>query len=249
MDDNQAPPVEAQNQTVPTAETPEVAAPETDENQQPEQKAPEEDPAAKSQRAMERRIQRLTAARYQEQARAQQALEQAQQLQARLAQYEAPPEPQQDAPDPVRIASELRLIEKTTEKSNAVANDGKARFPDFMTAVQKLNAEVGAMTDNFGRPTPMLKAILGAKDPAALIHHLGTNPDEAADLASLGSHTERVWRLAEIAAAISQPKEPKQSTAPKAIPTVKGATRDDGGVSDSLSTEEWIKRRNKQARG
>jgi molecular chaperone GrpE (heat shock protein) len=242
-----------------SAETPEVAAPETAEQQPQEEQQPEKEDPSKPLRNMERRIQRLTAARYQEQARAQQAAQEAEQLRQRLAQYEQPPESAPAAQrqvDPVALADEIATIREVTAKSNAVAEDGSKRFGRevFQKAVATVIEEAGplvrpiAPNTTVGKPTPLGEAILAADDPAAVIAHLGADPELAASLAGM-SPTQVVRRIARLEVELAKPAEPKQSQAPKAIPPVKPVARDDGGLSDDLPIEEWIKRRNKQASG
>lgn len=219
-------------------ETPEVAAPENDE-------AAERDDPTKVVKRMERRIDRLTAARYQAEARAEQAATQYEQLRAQFAQENPQQVGQQD---PVVLAREIAHVERITEKANGIAADGNKRFDGFGKAVQTVSAEVGALFDKRGKATPIGEAILAADDPAALIHHIGSNPDLAADLADM-TPIQQARKLARIEIEMSKPKEAPRSNAPKPLTPVKGASRDDGGVSDNLSIDEWIKRRNKQARG
>jgi hypothetical protein len=244
-----SPDAETQNPAPVLAETPEVAAPETAEQQPPEDAAKtEEDPQSKAQRNMERRIQRLTAARYQEQARAQQAAQEAEQLRQRLAQFEQPQEqPQQGIPPEkvFQVAQQLRDMEKVRDSIGAVLSKGKA-LEGFDAACNAVNEEIPFYTQQ-GAPTPFLRVVMECEAPEKVLHHLGNNPDLAAELASL-SPTQVARRLDRLEAKLKEPAEPKQSQAPKPIAPVKPVARDDGGLSDQLSTEEWIKRRNAQAR-
>lgn len=218
-------------------ETQEVAAPENDE-------AAERDDPTKVVKRMERRIDRLTAARYQAEARAEQVAAQYEQLRSQLSQET----PQQGQQDPVALAREIAHVERITEKANGIAADGNKRFESFGKSVQTIASEVGSLFDKRGKATPIGEAILAADDPAALIHHIGTNPDLAADLADM-TPIQQARKLARIEIDMAKPKEAPRSNAPKPLTPVKGAARDDGGVSDNLSIDEWIRRRNKQARG
>jgi hypothetical protein len=92
------------------------------------------------------------------------------------------------------------------------------------------------------------EAILDSDDPAALLHHLGTNADLAADLVGL-TPTQVARRIAKLEIELKQPKEPKQSTAPKPITPVRSAADTGSGLSDSLSPEEWRRRFYKLRRG
>ena len=216
---------------VPAQETPEVAAPENDE-------AAERDDPTKVVKRMERRIDRLTAARYQAEARADQAAAQFEQLRAQFAQENPQQVGQQD---PVTLAREIAHVERITEKANGIAADGNKRFEGFGKAVQTVSAEVGALFDKRGKATPIGEAILAADDPAALIHHIGSNPDLAADLADL-TPIQQARKLARIEIDMARPKETKQSLAPKPISPARAIARDTGALSNDLPMDEWAKR-------
>lgn len=239
MEELQASPVaEAQIPApVQTDETPEVVNPEPNEPQADETP---EDPRDKTVKSLQRRVDRLTAAKYQTQAEAQQARQQLEQLQARLAQYEQPEQPQQQQADPITLAKEIAKIEKVTEKANQIAKEGATKFKDFGEAVKVVNREAGQLFDQYGRATPFGEAILASDDPAAVIHAIGTNPDLAADLADL-SPIQQARRIARLEAELSKPKEPPKSSAPKPITPVK-ASKPDNGLSDDLPIDEWRRR-------
>lgn len=225
------------------AVTPEVAAPENVATQ-PEQPQ-EEDPHAKSIRSMERRIQRLTAARYEAQARAEQAQREANELKAK---FQEPAQQQPQQVDPVALAREIAAVERITDKANTIAKEGEKRFAgEFAQSLRAVTVEAGPLFEPNGKPTSLGEAVLEADDPAALLHHLGKNPDLAAELEGL-SPVQVARKVARIEAQMQAPKEPKQSTAPKPIAPVKGK-REEGGLSDDLPTEEWIKRFNQRRRG
>ncbi len=237
------------------AAPPEVATPEANADEQPDEpQKPEDDPRDKAVKSLNRRVDRITAARYQAEARAQQAAQEAEQLRQRLAQYEQGETPQPRQSDPLALANEIATIREVTAKSNAIAKDGEKRFEGFGKALSVVIEEAGPLVSPIqpgapiGKPTPLGEAILDADDPAAVLHYLGNNPDAAADLHGLTA-TQVARRIARIELEIGKAKEPKQSAAPKPIAPVKSVTRDDGGISDSLSTEEWIRRRNAQVRG
>lgn len=220
--------------------TPEVAAPETSD-------AAEREEPNKALQRMEQRISRLTAARYKAEARAEQAAAEAAQLRARFQQEQ--PQQQEQQQDPVALAREIAQVERVTEKANGIAKDGSTRFGDaFGKAVQTVAAEVGQMFEKSGKPTPLGEAILSSDDPAALIHHLGSNPDIAADLADL-TPIQQARKLARIELDMSKPRETKQSQAPKPITPARAVTRDTGGLSNDLPIDEWRVRFLKQMQG
>lgn len=236
-----SPVAETQNQAADIDAT-QVEQPE-DVDQEPEtqqEAATPDDPRDKAVKNLQRRIDRLTAAKYQTQAEVNQARQQMEQLQARLAQYEQPEQTQHPQADPVILAKEIAKIEKVTEKANQVAKEGAAKFKDFREAVQVVNREAGQMFDNYGRATPLGEAILAADDPAAVIHAIGTDAELAADLADL-TPIQQARRIAKLEAELSKPKAPPQSSAPKPITPVK-ASKPDNGLSDNLPLDEWRRR-------
>ena len=234
----------------PAQTTPVVADPESSEAEQHDDEPKDEaDPRDKAVKSLTRRVDRVTAARYQAEARAAELERQVQAYAQRLTQYEQPEQTQQQQVDPVALAKEIAKIEKVTERANGIAADGKKRFgAEFGSAVQTLSREAGAMFDQYGRPTGFGEAVLSADDPTAVINYLGSDPDLAAELADL-TPIQQARRILKIENELGKPKEPIRSNAPKPITPVKSAMRDDGGVSDNLSIDEWIKRRNKQALG
>lgn len=236
---NQAPELDAK----PEAVEPETTTPEPDAT-------PDEDSREKAVKSLQRRVDRVTAARYQAEARAQQAEERAQQAAQRLAQYEQPEQQTPQAPDPVALAREIAKIERTTEKANNVAKDGAARFENFKTALQTLSREAGPLFDQIGRPTPLGEVCLSADDPAALLHHLGSDPDLAAELADL-TPIQQARKIARLEIEMSKPKEPAKSSAPKPIEALTGrsglASKEPSQMTDR-EFAEWRKRQIAQRR-
>lgn len=244
-----APVAETQNTATEEAVTPEVATPETPaESQTPEEGS---DPREKAVKSLTRRVDRLTAAKYQEQARAQQLAQEAEQLRQRLAQYEQPQQPETLTPDKVlpiaqQMAEQLREQEKVRESVSTVLNKGKA-IEGFDAACNTVNETLPFYERN-GSPTPFLRAVLEGDTPEKVLHYLGTNPDVVEDLAGL-SPTKLARQLDRIERKLSEPPEPKASTAPKPVTPVRGSSRDNGELSDDLSIEEWNKRFQKMRRG
>lgn len=229
---------ETQNPAPVTDETPEVVTPETAEPEQADAEQPKEeaDERDKALKRMERRIQRLTAARYDAEARAKQAAEEAARYREQFQQPEA--EQKQDV-DPVKLADVIATVRDTTRRANEIAAKGSERFPDFQEAVKTVNEEAGALFTSHGLPTALGEAILDSEDPAALLHHLGKNPDVAAELHGL-SPIQQAKRIARIEQSMANPA-PKVSTAPKAIKPV-AAKAAPSGLADELSINEWARR-------
>ena len=181
-----------------TAQTaPEVATPEVEETKaaDEQQADPKEDDADKARRAMQRRIDKRTADLYRERAEKEQLAQRLAELEARAS---GQPEQQPEKLDPIALAKEIAAIERITEKSNAIANEAMKRFgDDFKVSLATVAEEAGQLFDQRGKPTAIGEAILDAEDPAALLHHLGQNPDLAAELhglspAALGRRIGRI---------------------------------------------------------
>lgn len=237
-----SPAAETQNPAAdPLAQTPEVAEPESAETPEQAQEEAQPDEADKSLKRMERRIQRLTAAKYQTLAEANQAKAEAEALRQKLAQYEQPEDRVPQGPDPIALAREISKIEKIAERSNAVAKEGATRYPDFEQAVQAIARDVGPLFDRVGRTTGLGEAVLAADDPAAVLHAIGTDPDLAADLSEM-TPIQQARRIAKLEAELSAPKAPPKSNAPKPLEPVKATKADAGGLDDSLDMREWTKR-------
>jgi hypothetical protein len=238
MQETQAAPVaEAQNTaTEQTQEAPEVVTQEP--TAEPAQESPEE-AHAKAIKRMERRIDKRTADVYRERA-------EKEQLAQRIAALEAKLTPDEDAPkpvvDPVALAREIAAAERLDEKCNAIAAKGRKEFPDFADALAELSKEL-PLFDKRG-PTDVMKVVLEADNPPALLHYLGKNPDIASDLADLSpiQLTRRLDRIErEMAVA------PKTSAAPKPITPVK-AVASESGLSAAKSDEDWARAREAELR-
>lgn len=232
---NVSPAEETQNQPADQTQTPEVVTPEnvaTEQQQAPEPEKVEEDDREKALKRMQRRIDRRTAELYRERAE-REALAQ------RLAQFEQKPQEQEAEPakaDPYQLAKEIADAERFNEACNTVFDKGSKKFKDFTESLQSLAAEVGPTFDKQGRPTPLMKVAMEAEDPAALLYHLGKNPDVAAELVDLPP-TQLARRLDRIERDIAQAGK-KVSSAPRPLTPVRAqgsATKDPSQMSDA----EW----------
>lgn len=230
-------------------ETPEVASPESNEAEhQPQEKS--EDDSDKSLKRLQRRVDRVTAARYQAEARAQQ-------LEQQLRQFlEQQPREQEEGkqvtPDEIeRIASqkarELVESEQIAKASNAIKSElvKKVGADGFSEVIATVTEEAGPLADERGRWTPLGEAVAESDDPAGLLIFLKDNPDTAAELQGLTA-AQLGRRIARIEAQINAPKaEPQPSKAPRPITPVKGGAST-SGEPDPKNTAAWIAWRNKQ---
>lgn len=212
-----------------------------DHPEQPERK--ELTPAEKEAYALRRRVSRLTREKYQYEAKLAQFERQAQPA------ADENPNPKANAPSTEDLraqARELVALERLNAKCDEVAARGEKAFSDFAEKVKELNAEVPIM-DGRGVPSPFMEAILDADDPARLIHHLGSNPDVAAELADL-SPRQQVRRLALIEKGLDAAPERKSSTAPTPLTPVKpGASS--SAPDPAKDVDAYIAWRRKQRAG
>lgn len=223
------------------AETPEVATPEPEEKPDPaEAERLERDKAI---RRMERRIDRKHAEAAEARARVQFLEEQLRSVQPK--QQEAEPAPvtrEQFERAVAERAREVASIERVNEQCNRIADQGKKEFPDFQDAIANVAQEV-ALFDQRGNPTTFMRVVLKADNAAAVLHHLGKNPDLAAELADMDPIDQAV-RLADIRREMVAKPSRSPSGAPKPLEPVKGkAKSDEPPITD---TARWIEWSNKQ---
>lgn len=229
-------------------QNPETADPEINEQerQQDPANANQGDDADKSLKRLQRRIDRVTAARYEAQAEARQLREQL----ARYQQADAQPQDEQRPPtedDIERRAQELSMVREVMTRSNRTYDEGvKAYGEAFERDVATLKDAAGDLINARGLPTPLGEAILDSDKAHELIHYLAENDDIAAELKGL-SAARLGRRLSAIEAELSKPKEPKPSKAPKPLEPVK-AGAGSTGEPDMKDTAAWIAWRNKQDR-
>jgi hypothetical protein len=229
-------PEQTQNALEQTQNAPEVVTPEVPAEQTTEQKAEtEKSDADKAQRAMQRRIDKRTADVYRERAEKEHL---AQRLAALEAQVSGKPEQQAEPVDPHALAREIATVERVTEKANGIAKDGEKRFgAEFKTALSAVVDEAGALFDNRGRPTAIGDAILDADDPAALLHHLGKNPDLAAELQDL-SPARLGRRIGQIEALMTAKPAPKPvSNAPAPAKPINASTGGSVNLGNATMSE------------
>lgn len=236
--ESQAAPVEAAQipSTDPATNSPVQAEPENPEGNAEPQK-PELTPAEREARALKRRVDRLTREKYQTQAELQQL-------------RQRPADPQVDASQMTeqevnRRAQQIAETRAFNDRCNEIDRVGRKEFPDFADKFAELSAEIPTFTEKGA--TPFMEAILDSDNPAALIHHLGSNPDLAAELADL-TPRQQVRRLALIERDMgAKEAPPKTSSAPKPIQPVK-PTATAGGPDPGKDPEAWIAWRNAQVR-
>ncbi len=228
---------------------PDAATPESNEAQQPETttEQPEQGDADKSLKRLQRRVDRVTAARYQAEA-------EARQLRERLEQYERQA-PQQDdqlttvRPEDVdRLANERaasiaqarevdrRGAEITSQLLEAVGSNDAVR-----AVVAAVTEEAGELIDpRTGRWTALGEAIEASDNPADLLKYLSLNEDTAASLRGL-SPARLGRKLASIESEMS--KKSKVSKAPVPLSPVTAAGSPVAKAEASMTDAEWYAQR------
>lgn len=253
--------IAAQNGDEPEPVEPEVTTPEPDPaaaGEDPEPK-PEGEKKPKTDWA-HRRIDRVTREREEARAEAKEAREEAARYRAIVEGAGAvdgdagdnptpPPPTALSEADVDRRAREI-VAEKTfTDKCNAVAETGKGRFEDWADTIANLG-RMGVLTEQGG---PVLNAALETDAPEVILHHLGSNPDEAERIAAL-SPTRMAIEMDRLAGRLKTAAAPKPtpiSKVPAPMTPVDGARAGnpidiyDPGISD----EDFFAQRERQTKG
>ena len=207
-------------------------------------------PEQRAMRKMERRIHTLTAGRGA-------AQREAEMLRERIAALETqrPAQTQQESDEPQqRPAIDPKEIDRiATQRADEIARnrDIARRASDVMKAGSKLGgfddavntvAEEIPFADRAGRPTPFIEAVFDSEAPAAILHYLGNNPDEAAEFADLGP-AQIGRRIAKLEAKLSAAPKQQTSNAPKPLKPVQpnGAGEKDPSRMTDAEFAAWRK--------
>ena len=229
-------------------EPPEVTAPENNEAEQQPQEESKPDDSDKSLKRLQRRVDRVTAARYQAEARAQQLEQELARYRERSANPEEPQQQPQYRPEDIdRLAEErareIATVQEVAQRSNEAFKDGLKTFGDaFKSSVAAVIEEAGELITTRGTPTALGEAILDSDKPAELLHYLGQNPDIAESLQGLSA--ARLGRR--ISAIESEMKQAKVSKAPQPLKPVtpKGAPL--AKPESQMTDAEWYRARFKR---
>lgn len=131
-----------------------------------------------------------------------------------------------------RQSKEAREIQSRWEDSHEAATDAYEDYEDIYETV-------GSSIDS-----EQAWAIKMADEPAEVVYYLGKNPKEFARVKELNGA-----RLVKAIGAIEErikSQRAQRSRAPDPIAPVRGSKPTPNQLSDSLSTKEWMLRRNKQ---
>lgn len=230
----------------PESQNPEVASPETsttEAGQQTDATPENGDHADKSLQRLQRRVDRVTAARYQAEARAQQ-------LEAELQRYRQPArteEPAEVTRDEIeQIATEraqqMRREETIARQSGDIrsaaikAAGGEDKFAQaFATVVEEAGPLADART---GQWTPLGEAIADSDKPGELLVYLGRNPDMAETLQGLTG-----GRLHRAVAKIEAQMQTKAAPPPKPLKPVTPSGVTAGRSAAQMTDEEFYAKR------
>lgn len=127
-------------------------------------------------------------------------------------------------------------------KANKIHDDGKAAFPDWTDAVQNLNL-AGVLGEK--APPAFLDAITRLDAAPKVLHHLGTNPEEATRLAALPPLAMAV-ELAKLDLKLGTTPAPSRAPKPIAAVVRGQAVKNAGGLTDEMTDSEWVAEREKQ---
>lgn len=207
------------------------ATTEQTQEQQPEQTQEQKDEAQKREPWFQKRIGELTRQKYEAIRAAEEARQQAEQYRQYLAQTQQGEQQQPDVD--VRTlaqqeAAKMLAEQRFNESCNKVYATGKTEFPDFDQAVANLQM-VGVNRD-------FLELATTSDAGAKLLHHLGTDLDEAARILALPP-VQMARELTKLEFKLNQPPPPKPvSKAPPPISPIaggKGGTKSPAEMTDA----------------
>lgn len=138
-------------------------------------------------------------------------------------------------------AAELARQRAFDEACNRTFDQGVAEFSDFSSNLKELKNSVGEL------PVQLVHVINDLDNGHKVLNHLATNLDDAARIYEL-SPTRMAIELTKLSDKLSKPPVKPISKVPPPIKPVSGGSVTPDGLSDSLSDDEWIKRRNAQRR-
>lgn len=155
--------------------------------------------------------------------------------------------------------TDLAKADAKTEVDKQLWNDKQARSKaDFSSKESEFSKDIDdyhtVTRNNDLRITgEMVEAMQGSNEGPAVLYYLGKNPDVADRLSRL-SPLDMAMALGEIKATKLAKEKPSPTKAPTPAPKLSATTQSTGikassTQSDSLTTEDWLKRRNKQVRG
>lgn len=135
-------------------------------------------------------------------------------------------------------AVKVAAAQSFNARCNSVYEAGTKTYPDFSTAVETLNL-AGATTPDF------LQAAVETDAPERVLHHLGTNPDEAVRIAQLPP-LKMAIEMERLATKLAKPTP--ISNAPAPIKAIEGSrtTKAFDPSDTSIPMEQWAREMDKR---
>jgi hypothetical protein len=237
-----SPDAETQNQASEVVETVESETIKEEVVDAEPETEPQGDDVDKALKRMQRRIDKRTADLYRERARSEELARRVEQLEAKTRTEEAV-----QIEDPVKLARHISSVDRFTEKSNQLVDQGTKAHADYMLTMKELALEVGPLVNRDETPSQFMAVVLEvAEKPSELLYYLGKNPDIAGELSGL-NQIQLTKKLDRIEREMVEASKPKISNAPKPLEPVKGKPSD-SELGPGLSDAEWMKRREAQVR-
>lgn len=210
----------------------------TAEQEAEQQTEAQKEEAQKKEPWFQKRIGELTREKYEARRAADDARAEADRLRQAIAQGQQGDHQEHPAFDVKAEARKLVAEERFNEACNKVYETGKSEFKDFDDAVKNLQM-VGANRD-------FLELATTSDAGHKLLHHLGTDLDEAARILAL-SPVQMARELTRLEIKLSQPAAPKPvSKAPAPITPLGSGKATGEGLSDDLPIDEWMRRHNQR---
>jgi hypothetical protein len=141
-------------------------------------------------------------------------------------------------------AEQVARQREVNARSNQILQDGIKSFGEtFRESVAVVLEEAGDFVDRrTGAPTALLEAVLDSENPAALLNHLGSNPEDAESLRGL-SPAQLGRRIAKLEA---QLEAAPGTTKPPVHKPVQGSSTARSKSPSEMSDAEWYQ--SKQAK-
>lgn len=191
----------------------------------------------------QRKIDKLTAQKYQVRAEKQLLERELAELRAKL-NPEQTSEPTLKPEDIDRLAEEKAAkriaAQQFNEKCNSLVEHGRKEFKDDFEQAIKTLGMMGALFEG-NEPTEFAQLVTECDAPHKVLHYLGTNPEEAERILALPSRSQaRAIGLLE--ARLAQKPEPSVSKAPEPIKPVGSRSSSSALPSDEDDMATWIKK-------
>jgi hypothetical protein len=206
----------------------------------------QETDAEKTQKRMQRAIDRQAAKKYEARAEADALRREIEQLRQRVQPSGGEGEQTEQIDVEAVVNQRAQEIISVREENNRAAEIVKAgqKLEGFADAVVVLRDDERLMFDKQGRPTDFMRAIQDSDAPEKLILYLGQNPDEAAEFKGLNP-TQIGRRIERLENKLKDEAKVKISTAPKPLTPVTGSAVK-GEPDPDRDGAAWIRSRNEK---